>query len=390
MSTPNRSWLRIGSCLAILTIVAVTALVVTIPAGYLGRKIEDERRFLKPFRTPFDSEAFFNYCGDYASNSSERNDVVFFGDSTCLSGIEISEFQRQTGLAAHNLGTIGMIGMEGFCLLMQTYLEHHPAPRVAVLCVLPNEVGPPLTVRKAAGAANGSRSKNITERFFWCFGKAGSYPRPSHPSPVSYYVSQGLLTILGYLQGGERHYLDTPAFNLGDRSYNNLTQDLVANRGYLSFKESGSLAPTELRDPLSGVFFPAEGATADDPFPVSPAIDNAVRKLARLAADKGVLLMIRLSPELQSAKPEHFDRIQAWFDRLESECPQIVCDRPEVLLYGPEYFADENHHLNLRGTQKFTELLASKVSRLLGKNTDDAPTSPAQEHSTSRSISEAE
>ncbi len=349
--------------------IAISALVVSIPAWHAARKFEDERHFLKTFRAPFDSEAIFTYGMDYATHSAERNDVVFVGDSTCLSGIETRQFEQISGLTAYNLGTIGMIGIDGYTVLLKSYLEHHPAPRVVVLCVLPSEVGPPLQVRRPEVSRSGPRAQNITERFLWCFGQAGEYPRPTHPNLLQYYVSQGLLMALGDLRGGERHYLNTPTNNLGNLSFFALRDDCIKNRGFFSFNGSSSLPPTSRRDISSGFFLPAEGATVDDPFPVSPAFDDGVRRLARLAADQGALLMIRLTPELTGMNAERFGRIEDWFERLPTECPNVVCDQPAVLLYGPEYFADIFHHLNFCGAEKFTELVAASVMHLSNSTT---------------------
>ncbi len=385
MVRPNNSWARVGpSCLAVVGMVVLTFLVLAIPAWRLGRNFEDQRRLLRTYRAPYDSEAFFTYCMDYAVTPSERNDVIFFGGSYCLCGIQSLEFENRSGLSAYNLGTIGMLGSEGPNLLFKSYLEHHPSPRVAVLCVQPREVGPMDRAKDPHHRDVAWRSPSLVERFFWCYGPQGEYPRPSHPDALKYYVGQGLLMMLGELRGGERHYLNKPTWNLFGLSYNQLKKQVRDDRGFYSLGGLKALPPkARYSSARDKELLPIEGATPEDPFPVLPEFDDGVRRLARTAAQHGVLLMIRLSPLLTGADPEHCARIRAWFETLEADFPNVVCDRPEILLYGPECFYDQTGHLNLPGAEKFTALVAASVTRVLSTNAAGLPTTSATEQTTS-------
>ncbi len=82
------------------------------------------------------------YPMDYARNSSEANDVIFVGDSTCLRDVDPGQFERLTGLRAFNLGTIGPAGSSTLFIITRTYLAHHPAPRAIVVCMTPLAFGP--------------------------------------------------------------------------------------------------------------------------------------------------------------------------------------------------------------------------------------------------------
>ncbi len=365
MPTTTARGSRIAPSLAVLGAVIVTALLVTIPAGIVARKFEDDRRYLKNFRTPFDSEAFYTFSADYALDSSERNDVVFIGGSTCLCGIQVEQFQELTGLSAHNLGSIGTIGYKGFNLLLEFYLEHHPAPRLVVFCVHPRELGPPRAPKRQLKEEVLARYSTAAERFLWCYGAAHNYPRPSHMDPVRYYVSQGLLMTLGELRGGERYYLNQPTHGLFDFSYNELRARVCADRGFYSLGGTNTLSPLPPDDPSAGALLPADGASVGELYPVLPEFDDGVRRMARIAAEKGVRLMIRLSPDLIGTDPDRCGAIRDWFEQLESDCPNVVCDRPTILLDGPDFFADDLGHVNLRGAERFTNLVAAKVMQTL-------------------------
>ncbi len=300
------------------------------------------------YRTPYDSEAFITYSADYAANSSESNDVVFLGGSHCFSDVQTRPFEQNTGLSAYNLGLHGMVGTSGYNLILKSYLEHHPAPRIVVFCPVPYELGRPGRANRPEPELQQAYSSAVTERFLWCYDTDGLYSRPSHPDPLRYYIHQGLSMGVGYLCGGETHYLNTPTRELFHLSYCTLKRAVTDNRGSYCFGGLHTLPPAARRpmSPEEALF--EEGVTADDPYPVSPAFDVGVRALAQKAADKNILLLIRLAPELQSANVEHFDHIRAWFDRLEADYPNVICDRPEVLLYGPECFWDTGYHCNLR------------------------------------------
>ena len=75
-----------------------------------------------------------------APNSDERNDVVFFGDSTCRSfGIDPLEFQRITGLKAFQLGEQWQkLGGNGMAVTVMAYLTSCiPSHAICDVCVSP-------------------------------------------------------------------------------------------------------------------------------------------------------------------------------------------------------------------------------------------------------------
>jgi len=114
----STSWHRTGPCLAVLATVAIAFAGVTIPAYRLGEQCAEERRFFPSYRVPSQFEAFASCGMDYAANSAEANDVVFIGDSTCLTGVRTRQFEQLTGLSAYNLGTVFAIQIDGYILAL--------------------------------------------------------------------------------------------------------------------------------------------------------------------------------------------------------------------------------------------------------------------------------
>ncbi len=350
------SWSRVGPCLAVLGVVTATTLAVIVPAWTLGKRCEDERQFLRSYRIPYDSEAYIATCAEYATASTERNEVVFLGDSTCMVGVRTRQLEQASGLAAYNLGTYGMIGIQGFEVLAQQYLKHHPAPRGMVLCVRYGELAVTgLSDRRSSAA----RSRTITDRFLWCYGEVGAYPRPSHLDPFRCFVSQGVLVALGEVLGGMRHSLDTPAWSLGGRSFYEFRDAINANRGFVSVGQKGIGVPADAPDLVSA----AANSFLTTPM-VSEQFDLGVRSLAERLAAAGSLLLVQLTPEPTPCSAEHWAQINDWFDRLELDCPNVVCGRPPFSIYDRECFYDA-HHCNDLGARRFTAELAERIAALL-------------------------
>src|SRR5262245_37674516 len=72
---------------------------------------------------------------------SSDQDVIFFGDSSCLMGVKPRVVQDATGLKTSNYGMLGYLGTKGHALLFRLFLERHTAPRLAVyyVCAYPLE-----------------------------------------------------------------------------------------------------------------------------------------------------------------------------------------------------------------------------------------------------------
>src|ERR1700722_73852 len=86
---------------------------------YIGANYEGPLRFLEPFRPPTYDEAVALCPVDYALSDTERNDVIFIGDSTCRCGIKTRQFEKLTSLSAYNLGSFASIGIYSQLLTLQ-------------------------------------------------------------------------------------------------------------------------------------------------------------------------------------------------------------------------------------------------------------------------------
>ena len=137
----RRNWSTINLSLAVLAVVGCVAGALLGTFVGLGRHWQNRRTFLRNYQTPTDAEAFLSIPAQYALTSTEHNEILFIGSSMCAQGIQTRRFEKRTGTRAYNLGMFGLVGIEGYLAVLQRYLEHHPSPRVIVLCVLPEETG---------------------------------------------------------------------------------------------------------------------------------------------------------------------------------------------------------------------------------------------------------
>jgi hypothetical protein len=346
-------WGRIAPTLTVLGVTAVAALALLPPMYAVGKRHDDERVFLRNYRAPNEFEAFASYPMNYATLSQEDNDVIFVGDSGLRCGVRTTEFERETGLKGYNLGNQGLIGIVGQTQIINSYLVHHPKPRLIVVCILPSELTP--------GDLKywPQEERDVRSRFLWCYGPGTEDMRP-HNSFL-YHTQVGFKYTYGLLVGGFDRFANEPVPCRGGETYRTL-QDVVT-------KERGYWEPPARRK----AFTAARGqATGRDPFRVSDEFMKDFSKLLRLLADHGIPVLIRFAPWLYSTS-DYSPTIRAWAEELESKNPQVVVARPEVLVYHPSLFHDAGH-LNGEGADEFTRLVSEEVRQVLGKQQDSRST----------------
>ena len=289
-----------------------------------------------------------------------------------MNGVNTPLFEELSGLSAYNLGVRGFVQIDGAQLLLRDYLEHHPAPRLVVLCFDPHEVGERPT--------NATESKQLVldaftktkANYLWCYYSQDGFPRPTHARPWRYYVMQGLLEVLGALAGGERRVLNQPTQLFGDTSFNDSRVEIARSRGYAS-PGTRHISAAARRSLDSYALPDGVGASQRDPYPVGQKFDAGLRAFVRFAQEQGILVLLRLTPVLPAAHEEHYDRLDEWFNRLEAECPGLVVDRPPVLIYDPRFVVDENNHLNHAGGERFTSELVGAVKAALADDHNPGP-----------------
>jgi hypothetical protein len=81
---------------------------------------------------PAVEESIVHWQVSHLLTSPETQDVVFFGDSSCLMGLVPDAVTQECGLRGWNFGTLGWLGTDGHADLLELYLERHRAPSVVV------------------------------------------------------------------------------------------------------------------------------------------------------------------------------------------------------------------------------------------------------------------
>jgi len=334
----HRAWCRVGPCLLVLGTVALATPLVVAPIFFIGKKYEDEKRFLMNYRPPNDHEVFLQVKMDYVRSCDEANDVLFLGDSSCYAGIRPRQFEQATGLKAYNLGLPGLIDSEGFALVVRSYLEHHPKPKLVVACFHPWTLDKP------------SYAPELRDHFLWCYGSGTEFARPAHEDALRFYARQGVWNLLGDLTGGvKRRYTETIHGQIRDGDTYVKRQRLIEDqRGFFEFPPGA----------MVGLDLPR--GIPDAPYVVNAAHRQGFRTLARICKDKGINLFIRLMPVFAAEAPPTHDTLTDWSRELKSEDPDIIFGEPAVLLFGRPLLWDKRH-CNPEGAEKLTALLADEV-----------------------------
>jgi hypothetical protein len=338
---------RLALTAATLAVAFLTVTMLAVVTSLLGENYRADPPFLDPFRPPTRDEAMLIYPAEYALKSTEYNDVVFLGDSTCRCSIDPAEFQQASGLSAYNLGSMGALGLEGYRLILQLYLRHHAKPRAAVLAVTPDDFDAELPA--AFGAT--------PHRFRWAYGPhfGETLRLPEDLESVEYFARRGVgvgLTLWAnrlakrpfeprgeFLQGENKH------------TYRSLEWKIRQSRGFWA---------------LAGKHF-ALGTDAPNKPTVTVASqwDPGVRELAQIADANGIALVVRLVPIVDTVKTD-YGPVQTWLRTLPRDCPHLTVIHPDILFYSPDLCWDYQH-LNAEGVVAFSRSLGNDVARLLSQ-----------------------
>ena len=316
-------------------------------------KWEGDKRFLKNYRQPSWPEANLSWVMDYATNNADKNDVVFLGFSTCVYGVKPRQFEQATGLRAFSLSCARHITAEHLSLILRRYLEHHPKPRVVVLCNHPCE----FSTRWALSSH--TTNPELDERFLWCFGSPSETVRPVHKNPFIFYSAEGFRIIAGYLAGGLQHYLNTPngGQTYGGASANELQEEFIQQAGYVAFR---------------GNLYDSRIPTQEASFYVNSECKQFLADLANYLDKEGILLLVRPTPAIAGFVPPVSEPFAKTLHELERECPNLRIGQPEILLYPRSSFFDALH-LNPVGATEFTKQLVDEISRLVSDKSELKP-----------------
>lgn len=271
-----------------------------------------------------------------SSLASERNDVLFLGDSACQHDVDPALFERSTGLRAYNLGLFASAGPAVFAPITELYLAHHPRPKLIVLCVSP------LCLSYDAALEPCS----IPWRFLNAYGDGA--PRPTVWESLDYfrYFARRGLADRFPIQRDNLPLIGEPQSTLASAR-----TTFVANRGHAT---------------LPGEHTSAGGLQGFWGRPPICREDWNVHTEAFLKVCKegGVPVMLCLAP-LRNNMREVFDlsAVEVWFKLFGARHPDMK-GSPSLVFYDPELHWDSNH-LNSRGAERFTKKLGEECRSLV-------------------------
>ena len=346
-----RKWHGARPCLMVLSSLAITLAVMIGVAFRIGLNSEDSKAFLKPYRAPDISEALVGASIEYCMSSSEANDVVFAGDSTCSMGVRPNGFQEGSGLSAYNIGAAAGVAMDGILVLMQHYLEHHPKPRIVVLCLHPKVLGIPFSTHQPKG---------MHERFLRSYGNQPPEVETVNQRDFAGNVREGICIALGRMMGGQTYYAHQPILRWPS-TYAILGENLREQRGFFEVKKTLS------QDAVAGM-------AAETPYSVLPDFREGIRAFGLLLRRHHIKFMLRLTPVLAGHVPLESRGLSEWLKEFEDEFPEATVGKPELLPQSPNCFVDEAH-CNSRGATEFTNRLAIEVVAALGEKSVESPLS---------------
>jgi hypothetical protein len=322
--------------LLVLVTFLTSCLIILIPAYYYGRTVEDKRQFLVNYRDPNLEEYWIGLQMDYVLNSTEYNDILFQGDSSCRYGVDAKLFEDQTELKAFNIGTTAWIGWPTYSLMVERYLEKHPKPRAIVFCVSPFTI-----------SDRDPLSATYQDRMIWSFGSGDEETRPKHENHCEYYAKEGIRSVYGSISPKERRYR-------GDSSWEKGMSATVLSSGHDAHR-GGFI--------LEGVFSGRKSPDQLDNLEIKPYILEQFNRFAVLAQQHNILLIVRLMPFWKgtaSLTPACHNQLK----QLEQEFGNVMVIHPDLLGYDPGLFYDDLH-LNDLGVAKLTSSLATEIKVIM-------------------------
>jgi hypothetical protein len=242
---------------------------------------------------------------------------------------------------------MGALGLEGYRLILQLYLRHHPKPRAVVLAVTPDDFD--AEIPAAFGAT--------PHRFRWAYGphRGGTLRLPEDLESVEFFARRGVGVGLALWENrrAERPFDPRGEFLEGGNKYTYLSLErrIRQSRGFWA---------------LLGKHF-AIGTDAPNKPTVTVAAqwDPGIKELARIADANGIALIVRLVPIVDTVKTD-YEPVRTWLSTLPRDCPHLTVIRPEILFYSPDLCWDYQH-LNAEGVAAFSRSLGKDVARSLSQ-----------------------
>jgi hypothetical protein len=337
------SFLRIWVAGSVLAVTAVAIVVLGAVAYCIGAGVNRELRFFQRGERPTADEAIAVCPIEYALGTSDKNDVIFLGDSTCHTGVDPRIFERMTGLVAYNLGSLRGVGATGFIIKLKAYLLHHAKPRAVVLCVSPTcfedeaaRIGGPLP--KAFAANYGPEVAEVVPPL----------------ERVSYFCKRGVRSVwqpdfVDRLQGQDVR--DVPLKGIKqEETYHTLQRKTLDSRGFFG---------------LPGSHGPPKGIGGGGDVVIRDEWREGAQRIAQICEEAGVTLVIEFAPvSADVARARNFRPLETLAGELGSTYPHTSAVRPIVRTYDPSLMWDALH-LNAAGVEKFQAGVAKDVQTAL-------------------------
>jgi hypothetical protein len=326
---------RISVSAGVLAVLAATVLSLGGAAYVRGRSLDPtERYFEEVGRPPSSGEGAMVANAQYALFSSDYNDVVFFGDSSCGNGVDPIRLRRLTDLQSYNIAIPG-IGAQACPTALRGYLARHPKPKAVVLCLSP--LGMEVDCDPMADALR---------RMLTYYGLELDDVLPLADS-ISYLVRSGARTALPHPDYRSLQLLDCDE----PETYFNQQAEIFAARGFRGLPPRAGIA---VPPAPSGVLIREDW-------------DRGIHVMAGTCAAADVRMMILFSPiEAAYKHSRDFALLDRWGRELEKTHPGLTVARPIILPYEKRWMCDAIH-LNSDGVEQFMPVVAKDVQALLAR-----------------------
>ncbi len=334
---------RIWLAASVLAVTAGSIFAFGAVAYRVGAGLNRESRFFQKGERPTADDAIAVFPVEYALGTTDKNDVIFLGDSTCHTGIDPRIFERTTGLVGYNLGSLRGVGATGFVITLKAYLLHHPKPRAVVLCVSPTcfedesaRIGGPLP--KTFVTNYGPEVAEVVSPF----------------ERVSYFCKRGMWSVwqpafVDRVHGQDIR--DVPLRGIKqEETYHTLQRKTLDGRGFFG---------------LPGSHGPPKGVPGGSDVVIRDEWRTGVRRLAQICEEAGIAFVIKFAPVSDEvAHARNFGPLETLAGELESTYPHTTVARPIVSSYDASLMWD-SLHLNAAGVEKFQASIAKDVQAAL-------------------------
>jgi hypothetical protein len=326
-------------CFPAILVLAMAAATVGTLGGIAystGKSLDAELVFFEPNRAPTIDEAMLLCPVEYALRSTEENDVIFLGGSSCRCGIDPT---RLPGLKSYNLASNVGLAPDGIYVTAKAYLLRHRHLRVVVLVLSPVTFDFQTDDQWRVG---------LTTRFVASYGpRVGMVPPFAADSEA--FVKRGFVEIMS---PGKPDLRDLPLTGDDLNTYRTFNNAFLACRGYFGM-------PGERRKEFQ--------LGEQYPFKIGEDWNALILKLGADCEARAARLIVRVTPiSVNLSRWRDFTSLNDWGRRLEATDPQITVPQPALLVYEQRFMWD-NIHLNAAGVEKFMPVVSKDVEAVLKK-----------------------